>query len=155
MRKSIRISFLLASLIMLGATRFSENTIKSDEAKLAVESAISTWKKDMQNVNIDYVPGLSKITAIRIIDSDGKHAGIQSNATGIIYIAEGRINKGPYSILATVYHELGHAVFHLPHGSCELMNVHVYSEEKYNEYWNEYKQEYMEVCVASASQAKR
>ncbi len=151
MRKLIRISLLVASLTLLGATRFSNRTIESDAEKQAVDSAIGIWKQEMKNANIDYTAGFNRISAIRIIRSDGKHAGIQSNTTGIIYISESRINNGPYSILATVYHELGHAVFHLPHGCCELMNVRVYSEEKYKEHWEEYKQEYMEVCKASTA----
>lgn len=48
-------------------------------------------------------------------------------------------------IKATIWHELGHLYFSLPHGSCRIMDERTSSPQYYEENWPTLKEEYINI----------
>jgi Zn-dependent protease with chaperone function len=63
---------------------------------------------------------------IRVTDSDPEILGMARMGKGIIWVTEATINMSDEMLLHVVAHEVGHAVFSLPHNeSCPLMGTYL------------------------------
>jgi hypothetical protein len=120
----------------------------------ALYSVVNEWKSDMQAAGIDYTRAFRRLHEIKISDLGDKLAGSCNRFSKKIIVSKVVVERGAYSLKGTLYHELGHYVFDLKHGSCEIMRSDAYPNSMYEKNWEEFKQEYLAACKANESEAK-
>jgi hypothetical protein len=142
---------LISAIVIVGAIayatlRLAQNLTPNREPWVdpLLEQYVVEWKEDMQRADIDYRLGFSRIEKI-IICSDCK-AGYSDRGAHEVAISLEQLEIGPSSARGTIYHELGHAVFNLQHGSCTIMRSTSLTEEELRESWSEFKEEYLIQC---------
>ena len=113
---------------------------------------VNEWKSDMDRAGIAYKKEFADIRHINLTEFFIEKAGTSSRFNHMILIDDSLIKHGPLSVKATVYHELGHYIFQLEHGSCVIMEKTAHLESDYSENWNTYLKEYLIVCNRSLTQ---
>ena len=112
---------------------------------------VNEWKRDMDDAGIVYEEGFNDIRHINVVDFYFDNAGKASRRHRTVYVGEDCFKAGPYSVKATLYHELGHYIFQLEHGSCVLMEKGNRSEDEYSENWDLFLKEYLITCRLAPS----
>ena len=107
---------------------------------------VNEWKADMNEAGIAYEEGFYDIRQISIVDFVFDNAGKSNRMQHLVYIDEQAFKAGPYSVKATLYHELGHYVFQLEHDSCVLMEKTGRNEDDYADNWEVYLAQYLSLC---------
>lgn len=75
-------------------------------------SQVNQWKSKMTKNNIKWKSGLNRIESISFGKSEG-HAGLSYNNKIIL---DPILKNDIFKLKFTLWHELGHAVYKLPHG---------------------------------------
>lgn len=145
------IGLLMLAAVVLAVTVSLALMLSSDSTEPMVdtrlESAVDEWRQDMYHAHIDYVNAYNRIDIIRVRAGDGLHSGSSDLIKGEVSVTLTQLDSGKYSVMGTLYHELGHQVFRLEHGSCALMRNQVWTESEYREHWEEWKREYIQECI--------
>ncbi len=115
---------------------------------------VDDWHCDMRTANIDYLTGFNRIEKIGLVAQENQYAGKTEYSTRSIKINCRQLETGYYRTKATVYHELGHYVFKLEHGSCAIMQESCPSEEELEENWKEWVNEYLQLCINNSFESK-
>jgi len=115
---------------------------------------VDDWQCDMKTANIDFLTGFNRISNISLVAAENPYAGKMEYSTRSIKINRRQLESGYYRTRATVYHELGHYVFKLEHGSCAIMQENCQSEEELKENWKEWINEYLQLCINNSLEAK-
>lgn len=113
---------------------------------------VDEWKQDMQKAEIDYTAGFGRIDRIRVCEDC--RAGYSDRSDREIAVSREQLMMGPNSARGTIYHELGHAVFNLQHGSCDIMKSQSLDEAEYAVYWPSLVEEYINECKSNWYEAK-
>ena len=113
---------------------------------------VNEWKSDMDDAGISYQKEFADIRHLKLTDFFFNQAGTSSRFNHMILIDDNLIKHGSLSVKATVYHELGHYIFQLQHGSCVIMEKIAHPESDYAENWNTYLNEYLITCKRSLPQ---
>lgn len=152
------IGLLMLAAVVLAVTVSLALMLANDQTEplvdLRLQSAVDEWRLDMHRARISYEKGYNRIDIIRVGERDGLHSGSSDRVTGEVAVGLSQIEAGPYSIKGTLYHELGHQVFHLGHGSCALMRQQVWTEAEYQENWAEWNREYLQECIKREFESK-
>jgi len=113
----------------------------------SIKPYVEEWKRDMDRAGIDYRAAYGRLDRIEVrpYSVEGAAGETQTGARTIIIYGK-QIERGEYSTRETVYHELGHWVFHLEHGSCTIMETNARSNAKIEARWSEAVDEYLEAC---------
>jgi hypothetical protein len=142
---------LISAIVIVGAIAWATLMLTQSSAPTQepwvdplLEQYVIEWKADMQRAGIDYERGLNRIERI-IICADCK-AGYSDRGDHEIAVSMEQLMIGPYSARGTIYHELGHSVFNLQHGSCNIMQSTSPTEEELTESWSEFTEEYLTHC---------
>lgn len=117
-------------------------------------SDVNSWQRDMESAKIDYRAGFNRISKIAFEEIELSHTGSYTTWGRIIIVSHRQAEKGPWSVKATLYHELGHAVFRLEHGSCAIMAKSSASEKEIKENWSNWLAEYLMVCKQKEFEGK-
>jgi hypothetical protein len=120
----------------------------------ALQEFVEDWRWEMDAANIDYHAAFNRIESIELAAAENKYAGVTDLSTRKIKINVNQLGTGKIRTRATVYHELGHFVFGLPHGSCGIMQERCPSEEELEENWKDYVNEYLQLCINNSFEAK-
>ena len=110
---------------------------------------VKEWKRDMASAHIKYREAYLRVDEITVVSSFVHKAGSSNLLLGTIKISMHQIEEGPWSTRGTLYHELGHQVFGLRHGSCHLMRAETWGEEEYKNNWDFWLREYLDECKKS------
>lgn len=113
--------------------------------------ALGQWRQDM--TGIEYSGGWSRLSRLYVARLQSK-SGCSDLAKQEIIIDEDQLEAGPYSTAGTLYHELGHYLFKLEHGSCSLMRKNSWTEEEYRQNWSQFVEEYRTACEKQELEAK-
>lgn len=157
MIKRILFLLLVAGTVLASVVAFAviiSNDTTEPLVDLRLTDAVTEWRHDMYRAKIDCDAAYNRINIIRVRFGDGLHSGCSDRITGEITVSISQLQAGPYSIKGTLYHELGHHVFHLSHGSCAIMRQQVWTEEEYREHWKEWTQEYLQECIKHEFESK-
>ena len=153
MNPLIKVALLLAvaavASVALSVDRSKERRV-SDLAK----PVVTQWKSDMESAGIDYRRGFNRISKVEVSNLGQSRAGESDRSDGSVEVSTGQVERGPYSLRGTVYHELGHSVFNLLHGSCKIMRAVAYTESEYREHWSEMVSEYLAACKEKEFESK-
>jgi hypothetical protein len=152
--KAIFSAIIIVSIIAyLTLVMFGGYTLeKEPDVDPRLAQWVSEWKRDMENAGIDYRVGFSRIAKIRICEEC--RAGYSDRGDREIAVSREQLNAGPNSARGTIYHELGHAVFNLQHGSCNIMRRESWTEPEYSENWTFFIDEYINKCKNNWYEAK-
>ena len=107
-----------------------------------LEAAVQGWRHDMERTDLIWQARFERIESISIERLPQSKAGCYDHWSHRISLSPEQLVAGPYSTRATIYHELGHAVFLLKHSSCKLMGP-AEEESYYREHWAELVSEYI------------
>lgn len=150
---------LISAIIIVGGIAYLTLTVvggldrgKEPEVEYRLVQWVDEWKRDMKNAGIDYAAGFGRICRIKVCE-DCK-AGYSDRGDREIAVSIEQLKAGPYSARGTIYHELGHAVFNLQHGSCNIMRSNSWAEDEYANYWNDFVEEYINECKSNWYEAK-
>ncbi|MFC2176127.1 hypothetical protein ACFLR1_04070 [Bacteroidota bacterium] len=113
---------------------------------------VKEWMSDMDEAGIAYENEFADIRHIELAYFFTNKAGSSSRFKHMIEIKMDLAKRGPASVKATLYHELGHYIFQLKHDCCVIMERRIRQEADYTENWNTYLTEYLEVCKASLAE---
>lgn len=121
----------------------------------ALAGIVEEWRWDIESANLQYESAFNRLNLIGLsTDPDAKYAGVTEMGKRRILVTKRQIESGTYRARATVYHELGHFVFKLEHGSCRIMAEKCPSEEELKENWAQYVNEYLQLCINNSFEAK-
>lgn len=144
------IGLLMLATVVLAVTVSIADMLSNDQTEplvdLRLQPTVDEWRLDMHRAGISYEKGYNRINIIRVRAGDGLHSGGSDRWTGEVSVFLSQLEAGPYSVKGTLYHELGHQVFRLDHGSCALMRQQVWTEAEYRENWAEWTKEYLQQC---------
>jgi hypothetical protein len=110
---------------------------------------VKDWCYAMEQAGIPWEERLRSIHSFTLeyYDEGSKKTGLTSNYSHKITINRWFIDRNPCALRATVFHELGHAAFELPHECCFIMNATTDThEQNYCDNWNSYLSEYITQC---------
>jgi hypothetical protein len=107
---------------------------------------VKEWRADMKQERIPYREAYIRIDEISVVSDYGHKAGGSNTLFGTVKISLYQLKEGPWSTRGTLYHELGHSVFGLRHGSCHIMRDVVWTEEEYRDNWKHWVREYLDEC---------
>lgn len=105
-------------------------------------SYVEEWKQDMWKIGFDPTQAIASLTGMEVTEMEDKLGNTQHYAHRI-EVSTLALQQGDAAVRATVYHELGHYVFGLEHGSCDLMAEKSLPVEYYESNWDEMKKEYI------------
>lgn len=108
-----------------------------------LEPIMHEWQADVTDRGLRPEVLLAGLKSVAVDDLGPGKTGASSRLSQKVWIDRARLHDGFYSTKATLYHELGHWAFRLPHGSCELMGPANRSEEYYRARWSDLKREYL------------
>ena len=113
---------------------------------------VKEWKDDMDKAGIAYEADFNDIRHINLAEFflDNK-AGKSSRMSHTVYVDHELLKRGEFSVKATLYHELGHYIFQLEHGSCIIMEEKIRAETDYSENWDLFLKEYLITCQLAPS----
>jgi len=110
---------------------------------------VKEWCWAMETAGIPWEERLRQVKSIEVVpySVDSRKVGLTNRFTHRITINENYIKRNPCGVRSTVFHELGHAAFDLPHGCCFIMNAESEpNEQQYCDRWNLYVAEYLVQC---------
>jgi hypothetical protein len=150
----MRLFFLVALVGCVSFGTYYYVTISNDISEIIVDDSLmpfyEEWKKDMHQYDIDY----SNLKWLRkIVVSDYMSditGGISSTWFKKIQINSRCFEYGYWYTKYVVYHELGHYVFNMNHGSCYIMKSGFPAdEENLSTNWKIHLEEYVKVAKSS------
>lgn len=151
--KTIKAILFVTVLFYIGYLVYTGSVEHRPEVDPRLDSVVTQWEKDVDN--IDYQNGFYRLDHIKVVKDLGPACGHYDFGTRTITVSEDRLDAGPYSLMTTVYHELGHYVFKLEHDYSEsIMHPNSYSEEYYRENWDVLLSKYLSKCRANEWEAK-
>jgi len=121
---------------------------------VTLKPIVDQWQDEMVRAGIEYTHGFNRVDEVQIGNLNGDLVGLSTTYNKTIMVDRRQLVAGPYSTWCTLYHELGHAVFHLSHESCIIMNERTESEEFYRDEWPKILAEYLATCRANEFEAK-
>lgn len=137
----------IALVIVSAATAIIlTNDSTGPEIDPRLKDYISDWQKELDLAQIEYEPGFNRLTEIRMIRLPSSKAGYYREWSRSIVISTSQAELGPWSIRATLYHELGHAVFGLSHLNGSIMATHSFTEKEIISNWDQWLAEYLDYC---------
>lgn len=157
----LRLRFIIAIVITCAITyaifvAIVISTKDSSPPKVApeLEDLVEEWKRDMDRANISYSQAFNRINAIELAPPESPYAGVTELSTRKIKINVKQFSTGYARTKATLYHELGHFVFALGHVDGTIMQEKCPSEEELQENWEDYINEYLDLCNNNSYNAK-
>ena len=120
----------------------------------AVKEFVDRWKSELKQEGLDPERPLLKVTRIEFAKLNDEFAGVSCPRAGRVWINSRQKRAGYYRTLCTVYHELGHSLFGLEHGSCEIMQERCPTEEYLRQNWVQLSKEYINQCKGVYSVVK-
>ncbi len=147
--KKILLILALFSVVLAGAYFLSVGVKEKPVYSVELESAIGEWKRYQQEAGVFDEAKFNEIRKITVGPLPRSKAGLSDINAKTITISPATIEKGKYSVRACVWHELGHYMYGLDHGSCLMMADSLFPEEITAEYWGHMKSEYMELVTRS------
>lgn len=149
----IKVTLLLvtaaAASMILSVDRSKTRTVAEEAQPVIVE-----WKKDLESSQINYTRGFNRLSKVEISKLGNNLSGESDKSDGSIEVSVDQLERGPYSLRGTIYHELGHSVFNLRHGSCKMMRSIAYTESEYRDHWSELVAEYLAACKEKEFEAR-
>lgn len=119
-----------------------------------LEPVLEEWKREMAKAGLNVKYPLGQLEQI-LIDESSYRAGHADPRSSRIWVSSRAIELGPYTLKATMYHELGHYVFKLKHtDEIGIMYKATLPEEYYEESWEGLYQDYLTQCKDHASELK-
>jgi len=109
-----------------------------------LQSYVEEWKSDMRANGFEPNDAIASLRSIEVGElTDEEQLGLTKYYEHKIIIDYDAIVLDNLTLRAIVYHELGHYVFGLEHGSCELMSETSESTDYYSANWTRIKEEYI------------
>lgn len=108
----------------------------------ALEEQVDNWSRDIVTVGLHPDILLSCLDSIVVKELDQDKLG-RAQARSV-YV-DPRAMANDLVLRGVVYHELGHGIFGLSHGS-GIMDENAHSESEYEYYWPTWLKEYLEAC---------
>ena len=149
---------IIALILSLGLFWVVENKTAVDNDKVTIDPRVreyvKEWCWEMEKAGIPWEDRLREIKSIEVVpySVDSRKTGITHGFTHRITINENYLNRNPCGVRSTVFHELGHAAFDLPHGCCFIMQAESEpNEEVYCQHWSEMVKEYLVQCKKAAN----
>lgn len=119
-----------------------------------LEPVLKEWKQDMQQAGLDIEYQLGRLERISIEESSYR-AGHADPRSSSILVSDRTLDLGPWTVKATLYHELGHYVFRLNHtDQISIMYKATLPEEYYEENWEGLYNDYLTQCKNHARELK-
>lgn len=106
---------------------------------------VEEWKSDMRANGFDPDKSVVSLRSVSIESLDDERLGNTWIYEHRIVVSPSAFEYGDATVRAVVYHELGHYVFGLEHGSCELMAASNWSNTYYSMDWERIKEEYIKL----------
>lgn len=150
--KTIRGIAFIVGLFYIGYLFYIGTVEYPPQVDPRIDSVVTQWQEDVSR--LDYTNGFNRLDHIKVVKDLGPACGHYDFGTRTITVSEERLEAGPYSLMATVYHELGHYVFKLEHSYAGIMNDKSYTEEYYRENWDVLLEDYLRMCEANEWEAK-
>jgi hypothetical protein len=119
-----------------------------------LKALVEEWEWDMRDAGLDYTQAFNRLEAIELSSPNAPYAGVADLSTRKIKINPKQLGSGRARTKATLYHELGHFVFALDHVEGTIMQEKCPSEEELQENWEDYINEYLELCNNNSFNAK-
>jgi hypothetical protein len=138
--------FLLTLIIYLMVRDKSKGHVSRE-----LEPSVESWQRDMTAAGLDWQEKYGLLRSVQLAELSGGSAGYSNYFAHTIEIASDLPKEGEYTLKTTVYHELGHSVFRLKHGSCSIMREEISSEEECRRNWPQWLEEYKAACKQSKS----
>jgi|688.fasta_scaffold59798_9 hypothetical protein len=107
--------------------------------------AVLEWQRDLDREGVQWRRGWSRVDSVVVRRVEDRFGRWEKSKRTVV-ISPVAIERGAETLRATVYHELGHAVFHLGHHGEGLMQGCGHRNERYAEKWNEMVEEYISFC---------
>lgn len=148
------LTIILLLLITIGISFTIGRDTTPPQINVTLKPIVDQWQDEMIGAGITYTNGFNRVDAVQVGNLNGDRVGVYTSFTRTIIIDRKQLVASLYSTMCTVYHELGHAVFHLSHESCIIMNKRTESEEFYREQWPTLVAEYLAACQANEFEAK-
>ena len=148
----MKLIVILLLLVTVGISFTIDRDTAPPQVNVTLKPIVKKWQDEMVGAGIDYTNGFNRVDEVKVGNLNGDRVGFSTTKT--VIVDRRQFATGPYSTMCTVYHELGHAVFHLSHESCIIMNKRTESEEFYREQWPKLVAEYLAVCQANEFEAK-
>ena len=139
-------------LFVVIADSARDTTPPKVDAKL--EELVSDWQREMQDAGLEYRPAFNRLESIELSSEKEPWAGVTEVSTRRIKINPKQLSSGYYRAKASVYHELGHWVFCLGHVEGTVMQEKCPSEEELQENWQDYINDYLQLCNNNSINAK-
>lgn len=133
---------LTLALLVVSAYVLYQDHTTPPTINFALEPYVTEWKQSMDSAGIDYTFRFNQLHEIRvgILESHGTSSG-----TSNIITVNSSILKDPVLARQTVFHELGHYVFHFDHKEGEsIMNIKDLGSSFYADNWNRLVNDYIQ-----------
>lgn len=141
------------SALLIGRNLESRSQVEySVEVDSRLEPYFEEWRQEMKGAGLNPDPALARLQRVEVC-RDCK-SGYSEKGRGRIGVSERQLELGPYSTRGTLWHELGHFVFDLEHGSCGIMRHSSWREEEYWASWSGFKEEYINECRKNRYEAE-
>lgn len=148
---------ILVLLLAVGLWYITIQVVEPKDDRVLVDprlkSYVTEWCWEMEKAGIPWEESFRELNSITATaySVDSRETGAHWRLANKITINERYLDRNPCAVKATVFHELGHAVFGLEHGSCTIMRARtLVEEEKYCDNWDLYLDEYLVQCKKAA-----
>lgn len=148
----IKLGLVLTAVCAVSFALSSRPSGEEPRVDPRIKPYFDEWKRDLNSAGLDYSVALGRVERITVCS--GCRAGYSDRVEGTIAISEDQLGFGPNSVRGTLYHELGHAVFNLQHGSCKIMRSRSWTEEELEHNWPLFVKEYLEACKKNEYEAR-
>lgn len=116
--------------------------------------AVDEWKRDLAGAGIGWHRAWAGLDSIVIGPAGEGLAGHSDRWSSKVVIGRQVVDRGETVTRGIVYHELGHAVFRLPHGGDGVMRAKIHSHAGYVLAWPRMLSEYISSCQTYQSNAQ-
>lgn len=134
---------ILAIVLVIGiglTDRFGSRPGHEPWVDPRLESAVAEWSRDVRSAGLDPEILLSRLDSITV--GNCRRGNLGHATDHWIRIDPKVLDRGDASTRGAVYHELGHAVLDLEHGS-GIMAGSIHSQAEYEYYWSVWLEEYL------------
>jgi hypothetical protein len=134
---------VVAVLVLALATGWIETDRPSTQRiDPRLKESVRVWRHDMDRTQLVWQARFFRIDPMVVEPLPNGNSGCYDHWSHRLSVSPEQLLAGPYSTRATVYHELGHGVFFLKHGSCKLMGPAL-DEAYLRQNWNQLVSEYI------------
>lgn len=129
-------------------SQLEENIVLVDPA---LKPYVREWCYEMEQAGLDWEPGFRNLRSIQLADYSVDEVETVGGRTDFnkhtITVNRKYAQNGSCIARNVVFHELGHAVFDLPHNCCSIMNTDGTKDNRqYCESWSLMVREYVVQC---------